>query len=673
MKKVCFLMLFVAVFNISAQEIKFGKVSKEELEEKFYPLDSSANAVVIFKERRTRYDYNDNIGWVLVTQVYEGIKIYNENGFEAATKKIRLYESSGEEESLNLKAFTYNLEAGKVEKTRLERGDIFDEIISDNWFSKNFTMPNVKDGSVIEWEYEIRSPFISNIDDVVCQYDIPIKELDIQINIPEFFEFKVTPNFYFPIHYTTTTGRKGLQTSTKTRTQNGGWGNTNTNVSYDQASVNENIYTAKHNNIPALKEEPFVGSMNNYRAQLNFELTAYRPLNGIPKFYNNTWEDVAKTIYDSEYFGGEMSKTNYFKEDLEGLKTQFSSNSNQLMVAIFEFVKHKIKWNGTYSKYTSRDGVKKAYQEGSGNVAEINLTLVSMLKEAGFKANPVLVSTREHGIPFFPTHEGFNYVIACVETASGVALFDATEEFSAPNVLPERDLNWQGRLVREDGTSTPIRLYPNSHSQMIVKLQSDLHTDGSISGILITNYNKQKGLNYREKYAVLSDSDLEKELKNRYNPIEIEQFKIRNLDKAYEDISEMVKFNAANQVDIINEKIYVSPLLFLSTKVNPFKQEERNYPIDYGSPWQNEYQVSIKLPVGYQVESVPEDLALGFGNDSGSMIMRTEVKDNTILVTYQAKMNSAIIGPEHYENLKAIYSSVISKQQEKIVLSPTAP
>ncbi len=75
------LILVVFITNFStAQKIKFGKVSKAELEEKFYPQDSSANAVILYKKRRTYFDYSGETGWTLVTKVHERIKIYNNDG-----------------------------------------------------------------------------------------------------------------------------------------------------------------------------------------------------------------------------------------------------------------------------------------------------------------------------------------------------------------------------------------------------------------------------------------------------------------------------------------------------------------------------------------------------------------------------------------------------------------
>lgn len=277
-------------FNLTAQDIKFGKVSTEELQEKFYAQDTSANAVVLFKNRESFYSYRDNLGWMLHTKVHERIKIYNKNGFDSATKKVRLYLDNGENETISIKAYTYNLENGKVEKTKLEKDDIFSEEISKNWESRNFTLPNLKDGSIVEWEYTIESPFYNYIDDVICQYDIPIKKLEVSIKVPEFLEFKVTPSAYYPIAFKVGSDSKMVNYSEKVRTTSSNWkGPTSSKVNYSSTQIKETTYTVSQENIPALKEEPFISSLDNYRAILDFEILAYRPTNGIPKFYNSNW------------------------------------------------------------------------------------------------------------------------------------------------------------------------------------------------------------------------------------------------------------------------------------------------------------------------------------------------------------------------------------------------
>ncbi|MEN8186178.1 MAG: transglutaminase domain-containing protein [Bacteroidota bacterium] len=669
------LLLFTLLFtlpNVDAQEVKFGKVSKKELEEKFYPQDTSANAVILYKKQRTYFDYDGTEGWILRTEVHTRVKLYNKDGFGFASNKIRLYTSGGKDEVVNIKAYTHNLNGNKIVKTKLERKDVFREETSKNWNSKNFTMPNLKNGSVVEWKYTISSPYFWNIDDVICQYKIPIKELKVKLQIPERFTFKYLPSIYFPVKVNTSMISKTYNFNYRTPEKSGKGGISAKTVSHNgNMKLMENIYTINEKNIPALKEEPYIDNINNYRAMVDFEISAYIPRTGIPEYFNTTWEDVTKKIYESTYFGVQLDKKSHFKEDLENIINGLTSQ-NEKITAIYNFVKSKIKWNEVNRKYTSKDGIKKAYKEGVGNVAEINLTLVAMLKEAGITANPVLVSTRNHGIPLFPTSDGFNYVIAGIENNNGVILLDATEKYSSANNLPLRALNWKGRLIREHGSSTTVDLYPKSYSAKNVKLSVKLDEEGTIEGLMNTSYSNLRALEYRDTYNVLSEDELISKLEEKNSGIEIEKFRINNKTEVAKPIVEFLFFSKENNADIIGNKIYLSPLLFLTTKENSFKQEERLYPVDFGSAWKKDFTVAIQIPEGYTVESKPEDLAVSMPENLGSFVIKTTVTNKKINVLMQTKINVAKLGPNYYQDLKELFKQAIEKQQEKIILVKTS-
>lgn len=661
--------LFVTTSN-TAQVVKFGKVSKKELEEKFYPEDTVANAVVLYKKRRTYYGYSGTSGWSLITEVHERIKLYNKDGFENATKKVPLYSRGGKSEYFVVKAYTYNLEGGKIEKSKLNKSEIFDEQITENWSSKNFTMPNLKEGSIVEWKYTITSPYYSNINDIICQYDIPIKYMEFKITIPEYFVFKYLPSRYYPIKVNQTNAQRRLNYSY--RAKDGGITSAITTLNNETVDVNEKIFTSVAKNIPALTEEPYVNNIDNYRAKINLEMTAFIPKYGSHKYFNNSWTDVTKTIYESSSFGDQLKKKSHFKDDLDKLINGLNSSQEKIAV-VFEFVKNKIKWNNVKSKYTSSKGIKNAYKEGLGNVADINLTLVAMLREAGLKANPILVSTRSHGIKLFPTSDGFNYVIAGVENKDDVVLLDATEQYSSPNVLPLRDLNWEGRLVRDDGSSNTISLYPKKYNSKIVKLSTKIDGEGLLSGTMITTYKNLNALQYRYNFNALVEDELISNLESKNNDIEIENFRLNNKNNIGRPLVEMIKFTGESQVDIIGDKMYISPLLFLSLHENPFKQEKRLYPIDYGSAWKNNISIAIQIPEGFKVESKPEDFSLALPNNLGTYTLKIQIANNKINVAAQTKINSAIIGPDHYKTIKNLYKKAIDQQLEKIVLVQSTP
>lgn len=666
--KIVLFILFLISISLKSfsQEVKFGKVSRKELEEIFYENDTSANAVVLYKKRKTYFTYDSARGWSVVTEVHEKVKLYNSDGFEHATKKFRLYYNSGSKKNVKIKALTYNLEGKKIIKTKLDKDAIYDEEISKHWTGKSFTMPNLKDGCIVEWIYTIYSPNDIYINDVICQYTIPIKQLEVSVQIPEYFEFKYLPSRYYPLNVIQSRGEKTYAITTKERGEVSEY-ILNSSIKRTDISVIENKYTTRKKNIPALIDEPYVNNINNYRAKLKFEFTAYRPKNGTPKFFNTNWKDVTKTIYENPKFGNELTKKSHFLNDLESITTGLTQ-PNDKIIAIFQFVKSKIQWNGIYSKYTSPNGIKKAYKDGVGNVADINLTLISMLNVAGIETNPILVSTRSHGIPLFPTKDGFNYVIAGVEIKDKVILLDATEKYSTPNVLPLRDLNWEGRLVRENGSSTTINLYPKKYNTKSIKLSTKLNAEGTISGMLITTFSNLNALEYRESYNSISESDLASKFESQYNDIEIEKIRLNNKTNIYKPIVEMIKFTGENQVDLIGNKMYISPLLFLKITENPFKLKERLFPIDYGTPWKNEINASIQIPEGYSIESIPDDFSLKLRDNYGNYNLSFHVDGKKILIKSKTKINSPILGANYYTNLKEFYQQVIDEQSKKIIL-----
>jgi hypothetical protein len=98
---------------------------------------------------------------------------------------------------------------------------------------------------------------------------------------------------------------------------------------------------------------------------------------------------------------------------------------------------------------------------------------------------------------------------------------------------------------------------------------------------------------------------------------------------------------------------------------NPFKQEERLYPSDYGSAWKNDLNISIQIPEGYTIVSKPIDFALTLPDNLGTYILKTEVVNN--------KINAPINGANHYNTLKGLNEQAIDKQLEKIVLVQSQP
>jgi hypothetical protein len=648
MRKEILTLLFCLVTLITySQEYKFGKISKEALEEKVYAKDSVADAVYLYKSRRTYYSYNTSTGFNVITEVKKRVKIYNKKGFDYATFTINYYKpEDGEKERVSsIKGYTFNLVDGEIKKTKLSKKSIFDERLNKYRGETKITMPNIKEGSVIEIKYQITSPFSSSIDDLQFQYNIPVKKLLYKVEIPEYLVFNQRMKGYYLLQ-------------AKKEFKSGRIGN--------DLNYRINISKYEGENIPALRDdEPYVSSIHNYRGGVKFELTSTKYPNSMLKYYTTSWEDVVKTIYKSSSFGNELEKTNYFKKDLSVILAPIKTDQEK-MIAVYEFVKSKVKWNDFNGKYTD-SGVRKAYKEGVGNVADINLMLTAMLREAGLNAKPILISTRNHGTSFFPTREGFNYIISGVKINDKLIYLDATEKYSAPDVLPLRAVNWNGRIINNKENSEWVDLIPTNYASEDNYAAILFDEDMEVSGMMRSKYTNLYALNYRSKNNHLKKEVVVEALENKYN-IEIDDFKITNKKNTIKPLVRMFKFNSEDLVEEINGKLYLSPLLFLTQTVNPFKLDERKFPVDYGVPFKDKNTISIKIPEGYQVESLPENIAIGISDRIGVFRYKVVVTPGKIMIVSQLQINKAIITPEYYQELKEFYNQMIKKQKEKITL-----
>ncbi len=657
------LLLALSSSVLWSQNYKYGKVSKAELEEKFHPTDTSAHAAVLYSERKITYQYNKEEGFYILEKHFTRLKIYTPEGYDKATQEITSFHNqNGEEKIMGLKARTFNLENGKIVKTKLEKKNIFKE--EKNKFNDltKFTMPNLKPGSVVEWKYELHTPFIGMLDKVVLQDDIPIKKIKVRIATPEFFVYKTQTTGFIHIPIKTELKQRKVSYTSIGRE---GFAVTRSKNKKTSFTFQENIQLIEMSKVPALKEEFRSGNINNYKAGIAFELSYTKYPNSPLEHYATDWESVVKKIFFSSSFGDQLKKQNHFKEEADQLLEGKSSITDRVFT-IFQFVKSKIKWNNLKGYHTDQ-GVKKAYKKGVGNVADINLNLVAMLQYAGLDADPVLVSTVNNGVPIFPTRYGFNYVIAKVNTPNGYLLLDATEKNALPNILPERVLNFQGRVVSKDGKSDWIRLYPSKHAIKNTVINAKFKETG-IKGTARRTLTGNLLLNYRDVVRGKSKESLLEWLDGHYSGIEVLNARVTNLDKLGKDGVETIQFEMESFYDEIAGKIYFSPFLYTQITENPLKSEKREFPVFYDYPRAYINKINITIPETYTIESLPEKADFLLPEEMGIFSYRITKNGQTIILDSKLLINEPVIPTKHYIALKEFFKNMIEKQAEKVVL-----
>lgn len=640
----------------TAQEFKLGKVSIEELKQGVHELDPSAPAAILHKQGATWFDFDKKGNWEVITEVTVRLKIYNKDGYRFATVDAPVLRIGDDSEQVEFfDAVTYNLEGGKVAKYKLQDKAKLTEGIKGSASSVNITLPNVKEGSVIEYRYVVRSPFFTRLPKWYFQYEIPVNTIEYKVSMPQYFIYNRVLSSYIPVTERMETNKRTHTHSNsnprgESNTANSAVQNVNGSIIFNETI---NAYTAA--NLPALRDNGYVDNIKNYQSFVTHELASTHFPNTAKKEYSMTWDALAEFVYNEDGFGNELARTGYFEKDIELLVAQ-SKNKEELIAVIFGYVRDHMSWNGEYN-YTSDQKLNIAYQQKSGNSAGINLMLIAMLRYAGLTVNPVLLSTRENGQVFFVNRSEFNYVVAGVESQKGIQLLDATSKNAMPGILPLRALNGTGRIIRENLTSAEVDLMPVANSVKNTTVSAAISPDGSVNGKIKTYYTDYNAYLYREGVKDINNTNL---VTSDLNVTD------KDLQKS---VVEEFAYTGKKLIETGNGHLIVPSMLMFTATQNPFGDAQRTYPVDFIFPRQDKYTFSIMLPEGYAIESLPESATYQMKDNLGSFRFNiSAVGQNQVQVVVVTNINHAMIHADYYPALKEFYGNIVKKQSEKIVL-----
>ena len=674
-----YLLLATGVFNcIFAEEtnLKFGKINKENLEVTSCPIDENAHAYFIFDDGQSSFVYANttidsrsagrNKGFQLHFNRHFRIKIIDNQGYGWANIEIPLYHNdNSKEEITKLKAYTYNLEKGKIIKTKLDRGDIRLEESGENWDTQKFAMPNITDGTIIEVEYTVVSDFFFNLQEWFFQRSIPTMQSHYRVEIPEYFNYNMSEGGYFPIHKTEDRRRRELKL---TFLQADRIGSVDVNKYEQTIDYNEEIHEFLGENIPAFPNEQFVKTKKNFLSRVEFELNYTNFENQSIHYYTTSWNEIDENLNKGYDFGRELSRTNHLKDDVENLKS-LNLDQPSLINAAFALIKQKVNWNGIRSKYVT-SSLGRAYKDGSGNCADVNLNLVVLLRELGFDSDPVILSTREHGIISLthPSVSSFNYVIAMVNYENAAYLLDATDPFSEINLLPIRCLNDKGRIIG-NAPEKWINLmdYKSYFTSSTYNLSFD--DDFAMHGKIVTKF-KDYGA-YQTRIDIKGTNDLEEytqKLEKQSGDGKIENLTVNGMDSLTENLYLSYDIIRDHFGDVNSNMVYFSPVFDPFFKENPFKLEKREFPVEFNYPYQIQQVYNISIPDEYQIEEIPKTIIVRLPDNSGKFYFQVTQMNKLLHVSTLLSLSKSMFLPKEYGQLKQFFQMIIDKQNELVVL-----
>lgn len=648
MEKILILALsLLTAYTSIGQPEDLEKVNLEMLTANQSTINPNASAEILYEKGEISFVSIKNELKYLY-EVTVRIKIYDEDGYNQSNIQIPYYLGKGnvKEAVKKIKAKTYYEEDGKVKSEKVRNKDIYEVELNEFYKAKKFTFPKIQNGVIIEYSYIEESPYIQKLPSWSFQSNIPTKYSEFQTFIPtKYITYRKHVTGFYPIK-TEEDFSENLLGGSQVKT-----------------TIAKTTHYAK--SLSAIDPENYVNNKSNYATAISYEASTLNAA-GLSKHFSSDWESVVENMKKNINYEKEIDNSRYFADDLDEVLKNTATDQEK-MEAIFEFVKQKVKWNDRNSAYVS-DRLKKVYDEGIGNAADINMILVAMLNYADFEANPVVLSTISSGLALFPSITKFNYVIARVKVDGEFILLDASSKHSSPNILPTKALNGQGFELTSYGFKN-VELVPEEASNINYNLLAQINEAGNISGQCRVFYFNQFGLNARSAFSNQSQESITKLLNKHYKLDHISNFSQLNLENLQKPLVQSFKFEEASGfVEKIGDKLYLSPLIFLSMENNPFKEQERKHPVDFTFPKSYTYRLQIDLPQDYVVDYIPEKAVYKMEDDVLSFSYIIQEYNGKLVIDVSKNISTAYVLPNNYHHLVKYYNSMFEKENEKVVL-----
>ena len=623
--------------------------------------DSNATAVILADKGETHYVGTKN-WFARVYTRHTRIKIIDKRAFDLATVKIYLEGQQDNREKLgNVSASTFNIENGQLSQTKLDENDVYRDKLDKNRTEVKFTLPGLKEGSIIDYSYTITSEYWDRLPSWEFQSQkYPCLYSEYEVEIPVAMSFVLLRQGVHP--YSVDKGSIGHSNYKVTLNPDE---SSLVNLDQDYTVISN---TVRHDwvmkNLPAFGNEPFLTTPLNYIDKIEFQLSGTNTSRETEE-YSNTWAKATEELLGEERFGAALQEDYNLVDDLAGKITNEGDRLALARTVYYYVARHfTCTQEARYITTTLQDVVRK----GSGTVGDINLLLILLLRKKGLSADPMVLSTRDNGFNMvrYPMLERLNYVVVRLNLDGKIYYLDAAHPELGFGQLAGECYNGAARIISSRDTGA-VDFDADSLKERRVTLVMMTGTDKGVEGTWQSTLGMQGSYETRREVREKGQQQYFKDIQTRYgDDITVGNGGIDSLALPEEPVKVHYEFVLKQPTGA--SLIYLSPLIGDGWRKNPFDATERKYPVELPYTVDETYIFSMEIPQGYAVDELPKSARVGLNGDQGQFEYLISQQNNQVQMRCRLRLNKAWFPASDYASLRDFFGFVVKKEAEQIVL-----
>lgn len=605
-------------------------IDKPVLQEDFPDSDS----VLIFSKEMIELK-DDNTS---VYTIHALVKVLNDRGRDRWAELNLNYDSTYQRVELEYaRTITPDHELVSVGKENLRDVSRYMNFpLYSNSRAYIISMPQVSKGSYIEYKAKIYRSKLVNEDDMSVIYRLfegfPVLESELTFRLPKNREalFAVLNKKYLP-----------------------------KNIVQDPDIIEKDQhkdYIYKFNNIPRLLPESHM--VNNSKVNPAIVFSTF-----------NSWEEFYAWWYD--LYKDKLTMNKEMSDFLDTLVGHIEDDHEKARL-IYEFCARRIRYvaieygDAGFEPHAAQEVFFNRY----GDCKDQAILLVTLLREAGLKAYPVLIPTEEvYDLREDIVASYFNHAIAAVELDGELIFMDPTSSTTSFGSLPLGDQD-RNVLVFDDQDYQIKRIPQQSNNELLVQMQIIIGEDEKATIKRRLEYKGFYASSYRGYYketppSLIQDTVLRK-ARSMSSLAKLEEMKISNVEDFTKNPVLEYSFSAPNFLSNAQDLRIVPVLSEDLLDASFIDKDSRKFPLDMQALYTIRTEIALILPDNLEVVYLPDNLSID--TKWGSLNVSLDKVYNTIHFKEIFNVNNRVVEVEEYGGFKKSLEDILYKSKKQLIL-----
>lgn len=618
-------------------------ISQEELKMTSVPEAPGAPAVYLYRQ----VDRDDS-SHAPHEFTYARIKILTEEGRKNADVEIPFFKEEGSIHGVKARTIRpdgsiANFDGKTFDKTIVKAKGV-------KYLAKTFTLPDVQVGSIIEYHYayDMNESYVYN------SHWILSEEL-----FTKHGKFSLKPNKDFALRWS---WPAGLPTGTTPPKEDGG------------------AIRLETQNIPAFQIEDYMPPQNELKFRVDFVYSE----SGAEREPDKFWKKEGKKYNDRvEGFTGKRKAMEQAVAEIVAPTDAPEVKLEKIYARVQKFRNtswetEKTEQEQKREKQKEISNVEDLWKRGYGDGRQINWLFLALARAAGFEAYSVYISSRSEYFfnPQMMNPFQLNGDVVLVKLNGKELYCDPATAFAPFGLLSWPETGVKGlRLDKDGGSWVTTTLPPSSDSRIERNAQLKLTDNGSLEGKLTVTFSGLEALWRRIEERKEDETDRKKFLEDQvkeFIPVGIDVELTNKPDWGSSKQTLIAEFDlkVPGWVSGAGKRALVPVGLFSAPEKHVFEHASRVHAIYFSYPSAKIDEVTIDLPLGWQVNSLPPAQNL----DAKAALYTLTVENNkgTLHLTRRLNMDLIMVDSKLYPTLRNFFQVVRTGDEQQIVLQPGA-